>query len=222
MVTTITGTSISTANLNLGGTFMSDELAKYSSNNYMQSVTASLGGSYKIGKVVAEYNSSGRSNASNAAWVEWPAAGFTNHTGFTGGSTIYIEAWIPMRNDSSSWGGGYVDTNITFDNGVAWRSLGNHGYDGGVMASGTTYVIHGENITYLVTGTPSTDYSVKLRFMFKSYDGTISINSSHDINRTGTAGFCPAGTDGIADTRLGGTDSNQSWGSYRIIEYIPT
>lgn len=36
MVTTITGTSISTANLNLGGTFMSDELAKFTSNNYLQ------------------------------------------------------------------------------------------------------------------------------------------------------------------------------------------
>lgn len=220
MATTITGTSISTANftgtsisttnLNLGGTSMSDELAN-------------LSGSYKIGKVIAEYNSSSLTNTSSSAWVAWPAAGFTNHTGFTGGSTIYIEAWIPMRNDNTSWGGGYVDTNITFDNGVAWRSLGNHGYDGGVMQSGATG-IHGENITHLVTGTPSTDYSVKLRFMFKPYTNgsTLFLNGSHDINHTNTAGFCPAGTDGIADTRLGGTDSNQNWGSYRITEYIPT
>lgn len=220
MVTTITGTSISTANLNLSGTFVSN---KFASNNYMQSVTASLSGSYKIGKVVSEYNSSGRSSTSSTAWVEWPAAGFTNHTGFTGGSSIYIEAWIPMRNDNTSWGGGYVDTNITFDNGVAWRSLGNHGYDGGVMFN-TSSSIHGENITYLVTGTPSTDYSVKLRFMFKPYTNgsTLNINSSHDINHTSVTGFCPAGTDGIADTRLSATDVNQNWGSYRIIEYIPT
>jgi len=222
MATTISGSSISTANLNLSGTITSDEFANMSNDvANMSNDLANLSGSYKIGKVISEYNTSGLSNTSNAAWVAWPAAGFTNQTGFTGGSTIHIEAWIPMRNDSTGWGGGYVDTNITFDNGVAWRSLGNHGYDGGVMAN-TSPSIHGENITYLVTGTPSTDYSVKLRFMFKSYDGTVAINSSHDINRTGTAGFCPAGTDGIADTRLSATDVNQNWGSYRITEYIPT
>lgn len=35
MPTTISGSSISTANLNLGGTFMSDELAKFASNNFV-------------------------------------------------------------------------------------------------------------------------------------------------------------------------------------------
>lgn len=219
MPTTISGSSISTANLNLGGTFMSDELAKFASNNYLQT-SFSSGGAYSIGKVVAEYNSSTGSVTSATSWTEWPSAGFTNHTGFTGGSTLYIEAWIPTRNDDASWGGMYIDTNITFDNGVAWRSLGNHGFDGGTMVYGGD-AIHGENITYLVTGTPLSNYSVKLRFMAKTYGGSGTINGSHDINRSGTAGFCPAGTDGVADTRLGGTDSNQSYGSYRIFEFIP-
>ena len=35
MPTTISGSSISTANLNLGGTFVSDELAKFASNNFV-------------------------------------------------------------------------------------------------------------------------------------------------------------------------------------------
>ena len=181
------------------------------------------GTQYVLGKVVAESDTNDWTHTSNSTWKEWPTAGFTNHTGFTGGSTLHIEYWIPMRNDNSSWGGAYIDTNITFDNGVAWRSLGNPGYDGGVMASGSGNTIHGQNITMLVTGTPSTDYSVQLRFMVKSYDNSTNlyINQSHDVNRTATAGFCPAGSDGVSDTRLPGLDSLQHYGSYRIYEYIP-
>lgn len=180
------------------------------------------GTQYVLGKVVVESDDANWTHTSNATWKEWPTAGFTNHTGFTGGSTLHIEYWIPMRHDTSGWGGGYIDTNITFDNGVAWRSLGNPGYDGGVMANpGNT--IHGQNLTMIVTGTPSTDYSVKLRFMVKTYTNSVNlyINQSHDINRTATAGFCPAGSDGIADSRLPGLDSTQTYGSYRIYEYIP-
>lgn len=188
----------------------------------IQFFNGSVGGTqYVLGKVVAESDTNDWSHASNTTWKEWPTAGFTNHTGFTGGSTLHIEYWIPMRHDASGWGGAYIDTNITFDNGVAWRSLGNPGYDGGVMANGGD-TIHGQNITMLVTGTPSTEYSVKLRFMVKGYDSsTLQINLSHDINRTATAGFCPAGSDGVADTRLTGLDSLQHYGSYRIYEYIP-
>ena len=176
---------------------------------------------YVLGKTAVESSSANWTFADHTAWKEWPTAGFTNHTGFTGGSILHIEYWIPMRHDTSGWGGGYIDTNITFDNGVAWRSLGNPGYDGGVMTNpGNT--IHGQNLTMLVTGTPSTDYSVKLRFMVKPYESTtLEINQSHDINRTATAGFCPAGTDGVADTRLSGISSQQTYGSYRIYEYIP-
>ena len=176
---------------------------------------------YVLGKVVVESDAANWTHGSNTTWKEWPTAGFTNHTGFTGGSTLHIEYWIPMRNDHSSWGGGYIDTNITFDNGVAWRSLGNPGYDGGVMTNPSN-TIHGQNLTMIVTGTPSTDYSVKLRFMIKTYTGSsnLQINQSHDVNAT-NAGFCPAGSDGVADTRLSGINSTQTYGSYRIYEYIP-
>lgn len=182
-----------------------------------------IGGTqYVLGKVVVESDTANWTHDSNTTWKEWPTAGFTNHTGFTGGSTLHIEYWIPMRHDSTSWGGAYIDTNITFDNGVAWRSLGNPGYDGGVMAEPSD-IIHGQNITMIITGTPLTDYSVQLRFMIKNYSNgsDLFINQSHDINRSATAGYCPAGSDGIADTRLPGLDSLQHYGSYRIYEYIP-
>jgi hypothetical protein len=179
---------------------------------------------YYIGKVVVEYDSANRSNSNSGAWVTWPSSGaFTNHTGFTGGSVLHIEYWIPFRNDNSSWGGSYTDCQITFDNGVAWRSLGNPGYDGGIMTDGGD-TIHGQNQTYLVTGTPASDYSVQLRWRFRPFTNGASakINQDHAINQGSPAGYCPAGTDGIADTRLGGTDSNQAYGSYRIMELIPT
>ena len=177
---------------------------------------------YVLGKVVVESDGAAWTHNKNDVWKAWPTAGFTNHTGFTGGSTLHIEYWIPMRHDNNAtWGGAYIDTNITFDNGVAWRSLGNPGYDGGVMTSPSDS-IHGQNLTMLVTQTPSTDYSVQLRFMVKSYtDGsTLQINQSHDINNS-LSGFCPAGSDGVANTRLSGESSQQGFGSYRIYEYIP-
>ena len=49
MTTTISGSSISTANLNLGGTFISDELAKFASNNYLQSAFSS---GYRAGELI--------------------------------------------------------------------------------------------------------------------------------------------------------------------------
>lgn len=218
MSTTIAGTSIITDTVTAGNmTFSSG--AKAVSNNYLQ--TSFSSGSYSLGKIVAEFDSADWSHNSSSTWKEWPTAGFTNHTGFTGGSTLHIEYWIPCRNDSGSWGGGYIDTNITFDNGASWRSLGNPGYDAGVMVASSGNAIHGQNQTYLITNTPSTDYSVQLRFMIRTYDSTIYVNQSHNINST-TAGFCPAGTDGIADTRIGGTDSSQTYGSYRIYEFIPS
>lgn len=183
------------------------------------STTTSL--DYQVGKIVHEVSSDNWSHASDTTWKEWPTAGFSNHTGFTGGSKLHIEYFIPTRHDGSYWGGGYIDVNITFDNGVAWRSAGNSGYDAGVMIDGGS-AIHAETRTIFITNTPSEDYSVKLRFMAKRYNGgTFLINQSHDINRTATAGFCPAGSDGVADTRLAGLDSTQAYGSYRIIEFIP-
>lgn len=193
-------------------------------DSQVQFSNGDVGGTqYVLGKVVAESDTADWEHNKSTEWKEWPTAGFTNHTGFTGGSTLHIEYWIPMRNGNTTWGGAYIDTNITFDNGVSWRSLGNPGYDGGVMVTGES-IIHGQNITMLVTNTPSTDYSVKLRMMVKSYtdNSAFYINQSHDINRTGTAGFCPAGTDGVADTRASGLDSTQHYGSYRIYEYIPS
>ena len=176
-------------------------------------------GEYSIGAIFVEYDSADFSYASSTAWATWPTAGFPNHTGFTGGSKLFIEYWMPCRHDSTTWGGVYMDMNITFDNGYSWRSAGGPGYGGSMMDSGT--FIHGENQRYLITSTPASDYSVKLRWRVRRFNGsTLYINQIHAINST-SSGYCPAGTDGIADTRLGGKDSNQNYGSYRIMELIP-
>ncbi len=34
----------------------------------------------------------------------------------------------------------------------------------------------------LIDPAQSSDYSVRIRFYFRAYDGTVYINSSHDIN----------------------------------------
>ena len=201
MSTVISSASITTP------TFVSD--------NYDSSL-----GDHTIGQICVEYDSANFSYASASAWATWPTAGFPNHTGFTGGSKLLIEYWIPCRHDNTSWGGVYMDMNITFDNGYSWRSAGGPGYGGAMMSGGDW--IHGENQRYLITSTPASDYSVKLRWRVRRFDGsTLYINQSHAINQGSPAGYCPAGTDGIADTRLGGKDSNQNYGSYRIMELIP-
>lgn len=105
---------------------------------------------------------------------------FQNVTGFSPNSKLELFYHVPTRNDSSSWGGIRIQPNISFDNGVTWKNLGNTGYEN--MISGTSSLIHYYSNTMLINPLKTEAYSVKIKLMFMSYDSTVSVNGSHEIN----------------------------------------
>lgn len=142
--------------------------------------------------------------SSSTSWTigtEMPEIG-----GFKGGSLVKVYYNYPCRNDSTGWGGIYFEPQIRFNTGT-WQSLGSRGYDA-VMNNGSADISYTSN-TMLIDPGLATDFSVQLRFYFRSYDGTVGVNNSqgHDIN----------GVSGTA-TIMSGNNGNQHYGHWIVEE----
>lgn len=96
------------------------------------------------------------------------------------GNAVLLLASIPVRNDSTSWGGFYCRIEYSIDNGAIWVSLGDTGYDT-VMNLPVSSIRHwdGGQIIDLPAIVNSTQ--VKFRFQHRSYDGTVTIRTSNNI-----------------------------------------
>jgi hypothetical protein len=92
-----------------------------------------------------------------------------------------------MRNDSSSWGGGYVEVLYSYNDSPTWQSLGVSGYDGAVMHNGASSIATYSNEFVLDFSAETSAANLRFKFRHRSYDGTLTINASHDIS--GGAGF---------------------------------
>jgi hypothetical protein len=140
-------------------------------------------GSRVIRQAVVQTNSTNYSTTTT--WALGPT--FATITGFKAGSLVRLSYHIPMRNDSASWGGGYIEPQISFNGGTTWNSLGSSGYDGGVMHN-TSPSIGSYFNCILIDPQQASDFSVRVRFYFRSYNGTVMRNQSHAINTiSGTA-----------------------------------
>lgn len=130
---------------------------------------------------------------------------FADQPGFKAGSLLKIFYMYPARNDSTGWGGLYFEPQIRF-NGGTWQSLGSRGYDA-VMEYGQS--INSTQNTMLISPGQTSDFSVGIRFYFRSYDGTVYLvnGGGHDINTvSGTA------------TIMSGTNGQQHYGNWIIEE----
>lgn len=120
----------------------------------------------------------------------------TNFGGFKAGSKIRLNYHMSLRNDSGSWGGGYIEPQISFNGGANWFSLGSSGYDGGVMIA-TSAAIGSYNNHIIIDPAlqgVTTDFSVQVRFYGKSYDGTLYWNLNHDVNAVSGTATAASGT----------------------------
>ncbi len=115
--------------------------------------------------------------------------------GFRAGSKVRLTYHVPMRNHSSSWGGGYIEPQIRI-NGGTWQSLGSSGYDGGVMTLGAD-AIGSYNNTLLIDPAQTADFSVQARLYYKSYDGTVIVNGSNNINNISGSASLMSGVNGM-------------------------
>jgi hypothetical protein len=145
----------------------------------VESSVANVKSGYYIRQLFTEIDTTNRS-FSNSWTLAWTG---TNRTGFKAGSKIRLQYHMALRNNSGSWGGGYIEPQISFNN-SSWFSLGSSGYDGGVMGENAGEIGSYNNsiiIDPALQGV-TTDFQVRIRFYAKSYDGTLLWNQDHDIN----------------------------------------
>lgn len=95
---------------------------------------------------------------------------FTTLSGFKANSLLHLYYLVPMRNNSTSWGGAYIEPQIQFNQDGVWNSLGSCGYDGGVMGH-ENRILSYRNFMLIDPG-QTQDFSIQLRFYCKTYDGT--------------------------------------------------
>jgi hypothetical protein len=169
------------------------------------------GGGYYVRQVQAQADTT--SYTFSTAWSLGPAfAGISN---CLPNSLIQIEYHMPCRNDSTGWGGLYIEPQVQFGGAQtqyvasSWYSLGSSGYDGAVMNSGSADIGSYYN-SVLLTPAITNTYSIAMRFYGRAYDGTAYINTNHDVNVvSGTA------------TSLTGTNFNQHFSKIIISELAP-
>lgn len=136
----------------------------------------------------------------------WTLGGtFESFPTFKAYSWLKISYMYPARNDySSSWGGLYFEPQIRFNNGT-WQSLGSRGYDA-VMNNAAGNINYTSNVM-LIDPAMAADFTVGIRFYFRSYGGTVWLNLNHDLNAvSGTA------------TIISGTGGQQHYGNWIIEE----
>ena len=196
------------------------------SNNILSKVNAAGTsvndpGEFRLGKVIREYNTSAVTLSTTSLVDMFSGA---NHSGFTGGSHLELQWYIPIRKDSSSstdstWNGFYFEPSFSFDNGSTYYSIGDCGYDGGGMVRYASIIHHYINYAGIQnTGTqiPSSgSYTVKVKFSGCEYQtsGTGYVNTSHDINgKQGSSTFI----DSVA-----GIDRYQHYSHWILKEWIP-
>ncbi|WP_298479080.1 hypothetical protein [uncultured Maribacter sp.] len=103
------------------------------------------------------------------------------------GKKIKMTLYVPTRDNTNHWGGLYVNVNVRVNG--TWYNLGNTGYDGGVMSysAQSIHALNHEMLLDFITnlGLPEDQtYTLQFELRARSYNGTTSVNRSHDINRT--------------------------------------
>jgi hypothetical protein len=97
------------------------------------------------------------------------------------GSDVMLYWRVPMRNDADGWGGGYTRIEYSLDGGTTYRSLGETGYDGGVMIYQGRGIGSNSGSWLLDLDTIRNATQIRIRFQHRSYDGNVTVNGYHSI-----------------------------------------
>lgn len=134
---------------------------------------------YYIRQFFVEIDTANRSFGTG--WTNLYTGGL--YSGFKAGSKVLFTYQLPLRNDSYSWGGVYIEPQVTFNNST-WKSLGSSGYDGSVMHESAADIATYSKTLLIdpaLEGVTS-DFTFRFRFYVKTYDGTGLWNQDHAIN----------------------------------------
>jgi hypothetical protein len=109
---------------------------------------------------------------------------------FKAGSKILANYQLPLRNDSYSWGGAYIEPQISYNGGSTWYSCGSSGYDGSVMHESAADIATYSSTLFLDPALQgvTTDFTPRFRFYARTYEGSAYWNANHDLGTvSGTA-----------------------------------
>lgn len=176
----------------MAGTLIIDRVENVANSTAMVMNNVSLTGRYRR-QIYSQVDTLNWS--ATTTWALGPT--FAQVSGFQPGSVIRLDYQIPTRNDSTSWGGGYIEPQVRFDD-EPWQSLGSCGHDAGVMSLGYACIASYQQ-TIFIDPARSSPFAVQFRFYFRAYESTIGLNNAlgHDINLTsGTATIMP-GNNGL-------------------------
>lgn len=153
----------------------------------------STGKARYIRQIVTQYDD--RDYSVTTSWVQ-VLNQFTNIPDFSAGSLVKLSYHVPCRNDSTSWGGAFLEPQISYNGGAKWWSLGGSGYEAVMNYGGNAIGSYFQSILidpYLSGVSAGAGFGVQIRFYATSYDGTTLINTSHAINSiSGTAVLDPS------------------------------
>ena len=143
------------------------------------------------------------SSASGSGYGQWQQVldKFTDIVGFQPGSLVKLSYHVPCRNDSATWGGMYLEPQISYNGGTKWWSLGGSGHDGGVMNQGYAVGSYFQSILidpYVNGVSAGAGFGVQIRFYAIAYDGIVNvmINSGHNINTVSNTATIESGANG--------------------------
>jgi len=157
----------------------------------------SVGKARYIRQIVTQYDD--REYIITASWQQ-VLNRFTNIPDFSSGSLVKLTYHVPCRNESASWGGMYIEPQVSYNGGTKWWSLGSSGYDAVMNMGGAAIGSYFQSILidpYLSGVSAGAGFGVQIRFYATVYDiaagvTTAWINSNHSINAiSGTAVLDP-------------------------------
>lgn len=109
----------------------------------------------------------------------------------TPGNDIIIHWRIPSRGWIDGWSGIYHEIEYSVDNSATWVSLGNTGYDGGIMYTGAQVIGSQAGTIFINITEVRESNNIRFRFRHIQYGAQAtspSINDTHSIT-TGALGW---------------------------------
>ncbi len=119
-----------------------------------------------------------RDTADRSYGADWGDGLTTDWWSMRGGVSLELTLSILFRNDSSSWGGAY--TEVLYDLGDGWVSLGQSGFDGPMINGASAIPTYTRCM--LIPALSEDNYDVRFLLRHKSYDGTLQVNASRNFS----------------------------------------
>ena len=98
---------------------------------------------------------------------------------YKAGSKLLLNIYIPCENDTTGWGGGYLEIQYNINN-SGWQSLGHSGYT--MAMAYPARLVDAYNNTILFDPDQTNDFDLQFKFRHRSYGNTLEVNVGTDFS----------------------------------------